>query len=96
MAANLIENVKDALEGLSVTSTIAWIHSKVALNWIRREGNYKQFVNNRVKNIRSKDFIMWKHVPGEQNPADIGSRGCSATKLQQQINLVEGPFLASS
>ena len=34
---------------------------------------------------------MWKHVPGEQNPADIGSRGCSATKLQQQEIWWKGP-----
>jgi len=91
MAANLMENVKDALEGLPVTSTTAWVDSKVALHWIREEGNCKQFVNNRVKKIRSKDFIMWKHVPGEQNPADIGSRGCSATRLQQQEIWWKGP-----
>ena len=91
MAANLLENVKDALEGLPVASTMAWIDSKVALHWIRGEGNYKQFVNNRVKKIRSKEFITWKHVPGEQNPADIGSRGCSATKLQQQEIWWKGP-----
>ena len=41
MAANLLENVQDALEGLPVTTTIAWIDSKVALHWIRGEGNYK-------------------------------------------------------
>ena len=92
MAANLLENVKDALEGLPVTSTIAWIDSKVALHWIKGEGNYKQFVNNRVKKIRSKEFITWKHVPGEQNPADVGSRGCSATKLQQQEIWWKGPL----
>ena len=84
MAANLVENVKDALEGLPVTRIMAWVDSKVALDWIKGEGNYKQFVNDRVKKIRSKEFITWKHIPGEQNPADIGSRGCSATKLQQQ------------
>ena len=92
MAANLLENVKDALEGLPVTSTIAWIDSKVALHWIKGEGNYKQFVNNRVKKIRSKEFITWKHVPGEQNRGDVGSRGCSATKLQQQEIWWKGPL----
>ena len=49
MAANLLENVK----GLLVISTIAWIESKIALHWIKGEGNYKQFVNSRVKKIRS-------------------------------------------
>ena len=78
MAANLLENVKDDLEGLPVISTIAWIDSKVSFHWIKGEGNYKQFVNNRVKKIRSKALITWKHVSGEQNPADTESRGRSA------------------
>ena len=79
MVANLLENVKDALDGLPVASTIAWIDSKVALHWIRGEGTYKQFINNRVKKIRSTEFMTWKHVPGEQNPADI-----EAVAAQQQ------------
>ena len=83
MAAYLLENARDALEGLPVTSTVAWTDSKVAGHWIRGEGNYRQFVNNRVKKIRSEAFIMCKHVPGEQKPADIRSRD-STTKLQQQ------------
>ena len=92
MAANLVENVKDALEGLPVTRIMAWLDSKVAFHWIKGEGNYKQFVNNRVKKIRSKEFITWKHIPGEQNPVDIGSHGCSATKLQQQEIWWKGPI----
>ena len=94
MAANLLENVKDALEGLPVTSTIAWIDSKVALHWIKGEGHYKQFVNNRVKKIRSKEFITWKHVPGEQNPADVGR--LRSNKFTTARNLVERPFMAYS
>ena len=82
MASSLLENVTDAFEGLPVTSTIAWRDSKVALHWIRKD--CKQFFNSRVKKIRSKEFVMWKYVPGEQTPADIENHGCSATKLQQQ------------
>ena len=92
MAANLLENVRDGLTNLPVKRTVAWTDSKVALHWIRGEGNYKQYVQNRVKKIRSKEFITWRHIPGEQNPADIGSRGCSASELQESQLWWKGPY----
>eukprot|EP00795_Rhopilema_esculentum_P014827 gene14827-5944_t len=54
---NLLENFKNAFENLPIGRAIAWTNSKVALHWIRGEGKYKQFVNNRVKKMRSKEFI---------------------------------------
>ncbi len=95
MAANLLENVKDSLEDLPVRRATAWSNSKVALHWIRGEGKYKQFVNNRVKKIQSKEFISWRHVPGEHNPADVGSRGCSSAQLQGNQLWWKGPFWLS-
>jgi hypothetical protein len=46
MAANLVTNVKEALEGFPVANSYCWLDSTVALHWIRDEGNYKQFVQN--------------------------------------------------
>ena len=74
MATNLLENVRDALANLPVKQAFAWTDSKVALHWIRGEGNYKQYVQNRVKKIRSKDFITWRHITGEQNPQTVPFR----------------------
>ena len=97
MAANLLGNVRDALANLPVKQTVAWTDSKVALHWIRGEGNYKQYVQNRVKEMKSKDFITWRHIPGEQNPADNGSRGRSASELQESQLWWKGPhWLANS
>ena len=76
MAANLVENVKNALEGQPVRSVHGWLDSTVALHWIRGEGSaYKQFVANRVNKIKDKAYIQWRHVGTDQNPADIGTRG---------------------
>ena len=61
----------------------------VALHWIREMGNYKKFVQNRVRSIREKDFIQWRYVPSKENPTDIGSRGCTANKLPK--TWFEGP-----
>ena len=84
MVANLAENVKNALEGQLVRSVHGWLHCTVALHWIRREGSaYKQFVANLVNKIRDKAYIQWRHVGKNQNPADIGSRGCQADMLNE-------------
>ena len=84
MAANLAENVKNALEGQPVRSVHGWFDRNVALHWIRGQGSaYKQFVANRVNKIRDKAYIQWRHVGTDQNPADIGSRGCQADKLSE-------------
>ena len=78
MAANLVDNVRTALEGYPITSVHGWSDSTVALHWIKGGGSYKQFVTNRVRKICSKDFIEWRHVDVNRNPADIGNRGCNA------------------
>ena len=49
MAVNLVDNVRDALDGLPVRITLCWLDSSVALYWIRGQGDYKQFVANRVQ-----------------------------------------------
>ena len=74
MATNLVDNVKTALEGFPVTEVTGWLDSTVALYWIEGKGQYKQFVHNRVRKICEKSYIKWRHVPTDQNPADIGSR----------------------
>jgi hypothetical protein len=75
MASNLVDNVLQALEGFPVKKVFGWLDSTVALHWIRGNGEFKQFVGNRVRKIREKDYIQWRHVPSQDNPADLGSRG---------------------
>ena len=75
MATNLANNVKEALEGYPVVHVYGWSDSTVALHWIGGEGDYKQFVHNRVRKIQDKNWITWRHVPTKENPADLGSRG---------------------
>ena len=45
--------------------------------------NYKQFVANRVKQIKAKNYIQWGHVSSGQNPADLGSRGNQSKELPE-------------
>ena len=75
MTANLISNVKEALTGFPVEGVYGWLDSSVALHWIKRNGDYRQFVANRVSKIQQHSFIQWRYVRSDQNPADLGSRG---------------------
>jgi hypothetical protein len=70
MADNLVTNVKEALEGFPVANSYCWLDSTVAmaLHWIRGEGNYKQFVQNRVNKIQQKN-LEWRYVRTHENPA---------------------------
>ena len=51
------------------------LDSSVALHWIKGNGDYRQFVANRVSKIQQHSFIQWRYVRSDQNPADLGSRG---------------------
>ena len=81
MATNLVDNTRIALHGIPVRSVTGWLDSTVALYWIKGRGAYKQFVSNRVKKINAKEYITWRHVGTKENPADLGSRGCTTANL---------------
>ena len=59
----------------------ARLDSTVALHWTCGNGVYKQFVSNRVAQIRAHPEIQWRHVPTKDNPADIVGRGSPVISL---------------
>ena len=65
----------------------------MALSWIRSvDKEYKQFVENRVQEIRRLSCPNdWKYCPTKENPADIASRGKSASKLAAADKWWYGP-----
>ena len=64
MAVNLAVNVRKALEGLNVVADIqCWLDSSVALHWLHDRGEYRQFVENRVRKIRSHPNTLWATCP---------------------------------
>ena len=92
--ARLITNVRRALEStLTIVGSTCWTDSKVVLYWIRNEEKeWKQFVQNRVNEIRSLvSAEHWRHCPGESNPADVPSRGISPSQLSGYKPWFYGP-----
>ncbi|GBN34611.1 hypothetical protein AVEN_127288-1 [Araneus ventricosus] len=71
---------------LSPHSTVLWIDSTIALAWIQMDPSVlKLFVRNRVSAIQKLTEInAWKHVPSQENPADIISRG-SIQKISEIV-----------
>ena len=49
MAASLLHNVKKVLKRSAAQDCYGWLDSTVTLHWVNGDGNYKQFVWNRVK-----------------------------------------------
>lgn len=91
--AKLMETVQNALkEEVEIKGSRMWLDSKTALWWINNRGEWKQFVRQRVNEIlritRKED---WAHCPGEQNPADVGSRGELASRLKENKLWWRGP-----
>ena len=62
MAANLVDNVRGALEGYVVRSVYGWEDSTVILHWIAGQGSYNQFVSSRVAQINAKADVKWSYV----------------------------------
>ena len=75
----LAESVEIVLESLRATLTIRNIicqsDSLDALHWIKgAHKKWKLFIQNKVENIRKLTNVnMWRHCPGNLNPADLPS-----------------------
>ena len=75
-----------------------WVDSTTVLYWIRNEGLWKQYVNNRLQEIHRftcKEY--WRHCPGQLNPADLPTQGLKGEELTAKDLWWSGPqFLKTS
>ena len=78
---------------LRITDTFFWTDSKLTLQYIYNEcRRFKTYVANRVAEIRdSTEPRMWRHCPGELNPADDASRGLSPKEILNKKRWLHGP-----
>nr|CAI5841713.1 unnamed protein product [Callosobruchus analis] len=82
LLTRLMSKVLEAIK-VSVDSVSYWTDSSIVLCWISAPPNtWKLFVSNRVSKIQgSTDVSQWRHVSSTDNPADLVSRGISASQL---------------
>ena len=78
---------------LDIPTYFAWTDSTIVLCWLRKlPTTLKTFVAHRVSAIQ--DLVptsRWRHVPTQENPADLLSRGVPATKLTSLSLWWQGP-----
>ncbi|KAI5636168.1 lipase domain-containing protein [Phthorimaea operculella] len=85
LLARLLNHVTCNLRGtINLDETVyAWTDSRIVLCWLQTSVHTLEvFVANRVSQITGSETpLVWRHVPGEWNPADCASRGCRAPDL---------------
>ena len=92
VTARLCTYVKDAID-CPISRIICWTDNSSTLHWIRGSAmQWKPFVANRVIEIQSLlDPSVWRYCPGPQNPADLPTRGLSASQLKENQWWWKGP-----
>ena len=92
LLTKLLDHVRITLK-LPIESTFAWTDSTIVINWL--DGNprrFKTYVGNRISFILDRiPPHKWKHVPGDQNPADCASRGMFPHELMSHDLWWKGP-----
>lgn len=81
--------------GLSSKSHL-WTDSNTVLHWLKSSVKQEIFVENRLKEIRSTKNLICHYVSTEENPADIGSRGCTVKELKTSNKWWHGPSWLSN
>lgn len=84
IGARAIHFVQCALKQTTFEKSYLWTDSKCVLSWLKSIKILPIFVQRRVNEIK-KLVCNFRYVPSAQNPADIASRGCSVSELQDSI-----------
>ncbi|GFT51811.1 uncharacterized protein TNCV_4440981 [Trichonephila clavipes] len=95
LLSKFVKRVINALE-LESVKVYLWTDLMIVLSWLQKEQmNLKTFVQNRIAKIQDLLPRQWRHVPSNQNPADLISCGVDPDKLLNQELWWNGPKLLS-
>ncbi|XP_058827074.1 uncharacterized protein LOC131687050 [Topomyia yanbarensis] len=91
LLSRLLKQVQDSID--ITATTYLWTDSSIVLNWISATpSTWKTFVANRVAEIQElTSHAVWNHVPSEDNPADLVSRGMDLDELLASALWWNGP-----
>ena len=93
IVARLITTLQQALKSvMKISKTVCFSDSMTVLYWLKGENSLKQFCDNRVKEInKTTDRDSSFHCSGEENPADIASRGAFPNEFVNSELWFNGP-----
>ncbi|XP_059223988.1 uncharacterized protein LOC131997292 [Stomoxys calcitrans] len=77
----------------SVTDIYLWSDSTITLAWLNKPPfHWKTFVANKISEILDNvGNANWRHVPTNDNPADLGTRGAAPSELATNALWWHGP-----
>lgn len=94
LLVNLMKVVINTMTEQKIRS-FCWTDSQIVLHWLAKSSTtLKTYVANRVANIQGKNEklnLTWKWVAGQDNPADLISRGVAPSELQTESKWWNGP-----
>jgi len=93
LLTKLLEHIAELLQ-VKPQDVHAWTDSSIVLHWLAKEHSQHKdrFVANRVQDCHQRlPLTRWKHVPSGDNPADLASRGVSASVLVGSTLWWKGP-----
>ena len=91
-AVRLSDTLRKELH-IKIDEETFWTDSNIVLGYLKNDSKrFHVYVANRVKQIKLHTNIeQWNHVATEDNPADIVSRGTSASNLMSNATWFQGP-----
>ncbi|MCP4491128.1 MAG: hypothetical protein GY820_28000, partial [Gammaproteobacteria bacterium] len=90
ISCRALKYVKKELN-IKIEAMTLFSDSNCALAWIKTEKSLSTFVHNRVKEIRENQDLEHRWISGEQNPADVASRGATISELMDNVSWWKGP-----
>jgi len=78
---------------LKIARRYFWTDSTIVMSWISSPSiHWGAFVAHRVGEIQDQTAMYeWRHINGKNNPADVISRGCDPSVMQNESIWWEGP-----
>nr|CAD2141302.1 unnamed protein product [Meloidogyne enterolobii] len=74
-----------------ISEKYLWCDSKPVLFWIKTGKIDEKFVENRVREIKKNTGLKIGYIQTEDNPADLGTRGCTPEDLRNSTKWWNGP-----
>ncbi|VDI16698.1 Hypothetical predicted protein [Mytilus galloprovincialis] len=76
---------------ISIEEMYLWSDSQCVLKWISTKKELNVFVKNRIAEIKAHKDVKFMYVNTMENPADVATRGTTASKLKNDSLWWHGP-----